>query len=154
MNNVQIAGSVIPAMSLQAIDKVRELTEIFKEAPQYALETNHIIHGGMYSRTITMPAGHVLTGSLVKVNTLLIINGHVTAYLGDIGSAEFNGYGVVPASAGRKQAFISHADTDITMIFATDATSVEEAEAELTDEADMLVSRSDTGSNNVLITGE
>lgn len=154
MSSVQIADSGIPAMSARAIDKVRELTEIVKAAPQYALETNHIIHGGMYSRTITMPAGHVLTGSLVKVNTLLIINGHVTAYLGDIGSAEFNGYGVVPASAGRKQAFISHTDTDITMVFATEATSVEEAEAELTDEADMLVSRSDTGSNKVLITGE
>ena len=154
MNSVQIADSGIPAMSQRAIDKVRELTELVKAAPQYALKTNHIIHGGMYSRTITMPAGHVLTGALVKVSTLLIINGHVTAYLGDIGSAEFKGYGIVPASAGRKQAFISHTDADITMVFATEATSVEEAESEFTDEADMLLSRSIIGSNNVLITGE
>ena len=154
MSNIQRAEARIPAMSPRAVGRVEELTDMVRAAPQLALATRHIIHGGMYSRTIMLPAGHILTGSLVKVSTLLVINGHVTAYLGDSGAAEFKGYGVLPASAGRKQAFISHTDTDLTMVFATDATSVEEAEAAFTDEGALLVSRSDLASNDILITGE
>lgn len=153
MNSLQDSAPRISAMSQHAVDNVRKLEAVLRESPQFELETRHVIHGGMYSRTIRMPAQHILTGTLVKVPTLLIISGHVTVYLGD-GHAELIGYGVVPASAGRKQAFVSHMDTDISMVFCTSAKTVSEAEAELTDEVDLLVSRSDQGSNFITITGE
>jgi hypothetical protein len=60
---------------------------------------------------------------------------------------------VLPAAAGRKQAFLAQADSHITMIFATAARSVAEAEREFTDEADNLVSRR-AGGNRIVITGE
>ena len=39
------------------------------------------------------------------------------------------GYHVIPASAGRKQVFVAHADTDLTMLFPSHAATVEDAEA-------------------------
>ena len=153
MNNVQTVGSRIPAISPEAVGKVEALADFAREAPQYPIETEHVIHGGMYCRTIMLPAGYILTGTLVKVPTLLTINGCVTVYLGDEGSAEIAGHAVLPASAGRKQAFVSHTYTYISMVFSTDARSIEAAEAEMTDEADILISRS-IGTNTIVITEE
>tara|TARA_R110000787_G_scaffold31625_1_gene83782 strand:+ start:433 stop:852 length:420 start_codon:yes stop_codon:yes gene_type:complete len=139
-------------MSSAALNKVRALEQFVKAAPQYAVETHHVIHGGMYCRTIMLPAGHVLTGALVKVPTLLTISGCVTVYLGDSGSVEIEGHAVLPARPGRKQAFVSHTDTHISMTFATSAQSVDAAEEAMTEEADNLMSRSNT--NTVLVTGD
>ncbi len=154
MNNVQTIESRIPPMSAEAVNKVEQLTEFVKAMPQFPLETHHVIHGGMYCRTITMPPNHVLTGALVKVSTILVINGVATCYIGEETIAEIAGYGVISASAGRKQAFVSHSKTDISMVFPTNAKTVFQAEQEFTDESDLLLSRSDIGSNIVTITGE
>ena len=56
------------------------------------------------------------------------------------------------ARAGRKQIFVTRKPTVITMIFRTDAQTVEQAEAEFTDEAELLMSRQ-SDSDLVLITG-
>ena len=60
------------------------------------------------------------------------------------GPLELHGYNVVPASAGRKQAFVALTDTHLTMIFATDARDVDAAEREFTDEFDKLMTRRET----------
>jgi hypothetical protein len=60
---------------------------------------------------------------------------------------------VIPASAGRKQVFVSRSTVTITMLFPTLARTVEEAEAEFTDEAAGLLSRRQDA-NTVVITGE
>ena len=153
MNALIKTGTHIPAMSPAAIAKVRLLEAMVAEQPQYELHTNHTIHGGVYTRTIRLPAAHILTGALIKASTTLIVSGHVTVYVNGH-PIELVGYNVLPASAGRKQAFHAHQDTDITMIFATKAATVEEIEAEFTDETGLLVSRKDHGSNTVTITGE
>lgn len=140
-----------PAMSDEAVGKVRELEERALTAPQVEVETWHVLHAGMYARTIRIPAGVVLTGALIKRATLLVFHGHASVFIGD-GEIELAGHHVIPASAGRKQAFIAHAVTDLTMLFPTTAATVEEAEAEFTDEADRLLSRH--GVNHITITGE
>ena len=66
---------------------------------------------------------------------------------------DVEGYRVLPASANRKQAFRSRGAFIITMLFPTDAKTVEEAEREFTDEFELLLShRQDL--NTVTITGE
>tara|TARA_R110000796_G_scaffold13731_1_gene44202 strand:- start:1243 stop:1566 length:324 start_codon:yes stop_codon:yes gene_type:complete len=107
----------------------------------------------MYSRTVRIPAGCAITGAVIKISTLLIIRGNATVYNGDA-PVTVTGYAVLPASAGRKQAFVAHEDTDITMVFATQASSVEEAEDLFTDEGHTLASRHDPSSNTIIITGE
>lgn len=149
-----IAGAVrasLPAMSGEAIAKIRKLEEVNARLDQVRIATQHLIHAGMYARTIEIPAGCLLTGALVKRATILIVEGDVTIATGEE-AVHLVGYHVIPASAHRKQAFVAHRATRLTMIFPTAAQGVEEAEAEFTDEADRLFSRG--GENVVNVTGE
>jgi len=153
MNDLAVVRNAIPAMSDEVISKVRTLEQTVFEQEQLALVTNHLLHGGLYMRTIKMLAGSVLTGALVKIPTTLIVNGVVSVYMGDK-TKLFSGYNVIPASGGRKQAIYAYADSDLTMVFPTAAKTIQEAEEEFTDELDMLVSRNNPDSNVVVITGE
>lgn len=144
--------SAIAPMTPEAIDKVRQLEARTAELEQVEIPTDHVLHGGMYARTIKIPAGVLLTGAHIKRATTLVISGHVTVFVG-AGTIEINGYQVLPASAGRKQAFLAHADTFVTMLFPSEAASVEAAENEFTDEADRLLSRRQA-CESITITGE
>src|SRR6185503_3455492 len=94
----------------------------------------------MYTRTIHLAPEVVLAGALVKVPTMLIVCGKTAVFTGE-NWIELEGYHVIPARAGRKQIFVTREDTCITMIFRTDAKTVEQAEEEFTDEAKDLMSR-------------
>lgn len=142
----------LPAMANEAIAKVRDLEAQASQQPQVDIETLHLIHAGMYQRTIKIPAGAMITGALVKVSTSLVVSGDCFVYIGDE-TIRLTGYHILPASAGRKQAFVAVADTYLTMSFATDATSVEQAEAQFTDELHLLASRR-SDLNMHMITGE
>jgi len=142
----------IAPMTPEAIDKVRQLEARTAELEQVEIPTDHVLHGGMYARTIRIPAGVLLTGAHIKRATTLVISGHVTVFIG-AGTIEITGYQVLPASAGRKQAFLAHADTFVTMLFPSEAASIEAAETEFTDEADRLLSRRQA-CESITITGE
>ena len=153
MTGLAVSDSRIPAMTAQAIDKVRELEAITRDLPQVEISTDHVLHGGMYGRTICIPAGVVLTGVFIRVPTLLVFDGNATVNAGD-DTTTLVGYHVLAASAHRRQAFLAHADTRLTMVFATQAKTVAEAEAEFTDEAHLLFSRKPGAVNRINITGE
>lgn len=143
----------VPATGEPAIAKVRELERVISTAPQSELQTDHVLHGGIYTRTVKLPAKAVVSGALIKVATTLILSGDCTVYLGNE-SVRVVGYCVMAASGGRKQAFLAHKDTYLTMSFPTDAQTIEQAETEFTDEAHLLMSRCDLGINTMTITGE
>lgn len=125
-----------------SLEKLRKLeTEVLK-LPQVSIETKHAFHANMYARTCKVPAGVLMTGALIKIATLLVIEGDCIVYVDDH-PVRMNGYNVLSASAGRKQAFLALKDTYITMIFPTKAATVEEAEDEFTDEAGNLQTRRD-----------
>lgn len=153
MFDVAVLQNRIPAMSEVAIDNVRQLETYTLKAPQSEIPTSHIIHGGMYARSIMIPAGVVLTGALIKVATVLIVHGDCIVYIGDE-AKQLSGYQVFAASAGRKQAFVAKTDTYLTMIFSTDAKTVTEAEEWFTNEAHLLMSRHVDAENHVVVTGE
>jgi glyoxylate utilization-related uncharacterized protein len=139
-------------MTADEIAKVRALESVLAGLPQLDLETIHTLHGGIYTRTIMMPAGSMLTGALVKIQTTVIVQGECTVFIGGR-AVELSGYTVCPAGAGRKQAFAATSDTFITMMFPTSAQTVEQAETELTDEHDLLSSHSESNRNLIAITG-
>ncbi len=87
-----------------------------------------------------MPAGMAFTSVLIKIPTLLVVNGECWVLSGDKWG-HINGYAVLPASAHRIQAYVTIEKTEITMIFPSNAKTVEEAEAEFTDESADLLSR-------------
>ncbi|MDR2195652.1 MAG: hypothetical protein LBE50_03475 [Gallionellaceae bacterium] len=143
----------LPAMNDAAMEAARRVEAWAREQPdQVWMATHHVIHGGMYARTVRIPAGVAIVGVTVKCTTLLVFAGCATVYIGD-DTVEIEGYGVIPASAGRKQVFVARTDTFLTMLFPTEARTVEEAENEFTDAADTLMSRNG-GHNEIVITGE
>jgi hypothetical protein len=148
MSDVTVVGG-IPAMSDAAIAQVRALEAEALKLPQVDIATSHVFHAGVYARTIVIPAGVLLTGALIKCATLLIVSGEVFVFLDDEGATGFSGYTVLPASAGRKVAFFARTDTHLTMIFATDAADVAEAEGEFTGEPELLLSRLPGAANTV-----
>ena len=138
--NLAIQTHHLPVMSREAIAKVYRLEEALSHLPQVELETTHVLHAGVYLRTVRVPAGVVVTGALIKIATTLVVSGAGIVFIGDE-TLDISGYHVIPASAGRKQAFLAHTDTDITMLFHTHATTVGQAEDEFTDESDRLQTR-------------
>jgi hypothetical protein len=145
-------AGVVPATSPAGLDLVNQIEKRVLETPQLKLITRHVIHAGVYSRTICVLKGTVMTSALIKVPTTVTICGDASMLVGDAREVRVKGYEVVAASAGRKVAYIAHEDTYITMSFKTNARSVHEAEAEFTDEHERLMSR--RGVNEVVITGE
>lgn len=154
MNNIVEMRARVPAMADQAIAKVRAIEAQLATLPQADIRTHHVLHGGTYARTIKIPSGVMLTGALIEVATTLIVQGDCHVFIGEDQVAHLSGYNVIAASAHRKQAFMAVTDTWLTMVFATDATSVEQAEEEFTREAELLMSRQYGHENTIIITGE
>lgn len=138
----------INRMSTADIAAVCELEAASLKRPQVEIITSHVLHAGVYARSIVIPAGTLLTGAIIKCATLLIIQGEVMIYL-DGGGVEFSGYNVLPAAPYRKMAIVAKTDTNMTMLFATGATTIAEAEEAFTDEVDTLISRRVPSSNRI-----
>lgn len=143
----------IAPMTDTAINKVRKLEAEMLKMEQLPIVHHHVLHGGMYARSIMIPSGALLTGVLIKVATILIISGHVKVFKGGT-TEELIGYNILPASAHRKGAFLALSDTFMTMLFPTKAETVAEAEEEFTDEYERLTSRLEGAINPTIITGE
>ncbi len=153
MGELQISGQQIGPMSEEAIDRVRRLEAETLKMPQVDLAYDHVLHGGVYARSTMLPAGMLLTSVPIKIPTILIVQGDAMIYVGTDQPIHVLGYRVLPAAAGRKSAVYARLDTWMTMLCRTNATSVAEVEAELTDEADRLSSRRRAANNHIRITG-
>ena len=143
----------IPRTCEEVVRSVDALEQAFKLNEQTVIPTHHVLHGGMYARTITIPAGIAITGALIKRATLLIVEGQGMVYAGE-GGRKINGYKVFSASAHRKQVFVAETDLNMTMVFPTSAKTIDEAEQEFTDDFESLWSRNPDAVNHVNITGE
>jgi hypothetical protein len=138
-----------PETTLKKLQTVQNLMLAGEQVP---IPTDHVLHAGMYVRTITMPPGTVLMGALVKIPTVVTVVGSAKVYVGD-GWTEVGGVTVLPARAGRKQIFVSLTHLVVSMAFPTQAKTIEEAEKAFTDEHQLLLSHTQD-MNTVRITGE
>lgn len=127
----------IPPLSPVALDLVRKMESLVREMPQAPFKLDHLLHAGMYARTVTLPPG-LWTGALVKEDTILIVIGDATLYVGEDEPLRISGVTVLPASAGRKAAFVAEGHVTMIMLAVCAARTVPEAEALLTDEAHIL----------------
>ena len=100
---------------------------------------NHL-HAGVYSRTILLKKGVAASGVLIQVPTQLVISGDVTMNDGTT-LRRITGYHVLECGAGRMQTAYAHADTRMTMFYASKAATVDEAEDEFTNEPENLQTR-------------
>ena len=130
----------IPATPDRALEAIRAWEKRALMQKQVALQTTHNLHAGIYSRTVRIPAGVVITGTLIKIPTVLTIVGSMQI---SIGSAiyEIDGLTTFDCEPGRKQIMAAKTECFVTMAFASSAKTVAEAEEEFTDEAASLLSR-------------
>jgi hypothetical protein len=142
----------LPPTAPDVLEKVIAAQDICLRREQVPIKTDHVIHAGMYARTITMPPNVLLVGTLIKRPTTVITVGSAKILVGQ-DWADVDGYQVLPGSAHRKQIFFSRGSFIVTMIFPTSAKTVEEAEKEFTDETELLLSRRQD-LNTITITGE
>lgn len=152
MNGALVRGGVLPPTSPESLEKISIVEERIREYPQIEFQTEHVFHAGMYARTVRIAPYVTFTGVLVKVPTLLIAQGTFEVTIDDE-FVRFSGYNVIPASAFRKQVYITLSEVILTMIFPTDAKTVEEAESQFTDETSSLLSRTQDR-DVVIVTGE
>lgn len=143
----------LPPSTPEAIDKVRILAEGLQQLPQTPFVTEHLLHGGLYTRTIRLPADTVCAAVLIKLPTVLILQGDCEVWSNDELICT-HGYSVLPGSAGRKIAFVTRSDVAMSMIFPTAAKTVDEVQREFTDEHELLVPLDRADAHQVLITGE
>lgn len=138
-----------PAM----LEQLAEVNKLILACPQIDLATEHLIHGGMYARTIRLETDTKMMGSLIRLATVLIVHGKCSVLIGNE-RVELTGYNIIPGCTGRKQLFWTHGPVEMTMIFPTSSRTVEEAEDEVFSEADQLMSRKDGDGDQVTITGQ
>lgn len=151
--DVVVHKAGIPAMSAQALDAVSRLTTELLKMEQAPFKTRHTLHAGMYARTVTLAPG-LWTGTHVTRGTILIIIGEALVYIGQDEPLPVSGVTVLPASAGRKQAFLAKTEVTLVMVATFKAGTVAEAEASLTDELDLLSPLDDASKHHIDQTGE
>ena len=151
MNQLTVENT-LPATTGEYLEKVCAVEERVRAMAQITVRTEHVLHAGMYARTVRLEANVLIVSVLIKVPTIIIVHGHARVFAGT-GWYDIEGYSVVPASAGRKQIYVTLEPTEITMLFPTKAKTVEQAEAEFTDEFENLISRH-SDNDLFVITGE
>lgn len=157
MSELLIPANTLPPVQAGLLENLRALQEKMRERPQIHPQMEHVLHAGMYARTCRLDAGVAIVSVLIKIPTMLIVRGGAHVFAGDRWY-RIEGYQCMPASAGRKQVYVTFEPTEITMVFPSRARTVEEAEAEFTDEAAALLSRRQDQQNNgggdvVIVTG-
>lgn len=140
MNDISVC-SKMPPVTPETIAFARSVEAEALKQEQVHIDTEHVFHAGMYARTIMVPAGVLITNVEIKIPTILITSGDVLVSGGPDGFTRFAGHHVLEGQAGRKQVFYALADTWMTMLFPTNAKTVDAAEHEFTDEFDLLGSR-------------
>lgn len=139
-------SNIAPISSIQTMTSTQ--IEIARQAENYIKEnleqlicvTEHTLHSGVYTRTVFMPKGSVSAGVVISVPTTLILQGKMAIYIGDE-VKHIDGYNVITALGNRKQIAYAIEDSYATLIFKTNAKTIIEAEQEMTEECDRLMSR-------------
>jgi len=142
---------VLSAPSSEVLDKIAQASDLIRQFPQVEVPTSHLLHGGMYARTIHRGPGIVAVGSVILRATILIVSGDCTLLDGSGHRLDLHGYNVLPGLPGRKSLSLTHGEVSMTMIYPTSARTVEEAEEEIFGEAADLASRRDGNPNLVTI---
>lgn len=130
----------IPANSKDELELFDKAIERMNKQDPIEIPTKSFIHAGLYCRTCLVPKGGVIAGALIKIPTVLFVSGDCTFTAGNE-TVHLKGTRIFRASPGRRQFFVAHEDTLISMSFATEAKTLNECEREFTDEYEQLISK-------------
>lgn len=147
------AHFALPSLTPEKDTLMTAIKERAQALPQVALKTHHVIHAGLYCRTVQIPAGIFIVGAKIIKPTLVTICGSARLFEGSIDQyTDISGYAVIPGEKNRRMLMLALTDVSLSMTFVTSATTVQEAEQEFTDEYEELLSHQNN--NEIIITGE
>jgi hypothetical protein len=121
-------------------DKIDQYEAIVGQMPQVDLKTTHAVSGGVYSRTIFIPAGVSLVGATHSKDHINIMFGDITVTT-DTGMKRLTGYNVFATKAGMRRVGYAHADTYWTSVIHTTETEISKIEEDITPDSHKLQTR-------------
>jgi len=127
-------------MELSTRAGVERLQAALGALPQVDVQTSHVLAGGIYARSITVPAGASLVGATHKRDHITVMQGDITVWNEGV-AQRYTGSHTFPTKAGAKRAVYAHADTVWTTLCRTDETELEAIEADLVEDAEHLQTR-------------
>jgi hypothetical protein len=115
-------------------DKIQILQTELAKMPQYEPLTKHTFHAGMYCREVFRHAGVLVVGKVHKKEHFYLIAGGTVAITTDDGVQVVTGPHLLCCKPGTKRAVYAETDALCMSFHCLDATTVEDAEAELVED--------------------
>ena len=125
--DVTYSGVLAPSVRKQ----VEALQAEMLKFPQFEPPTEHMFHGGMYCRQVSIPAGCTIVGKKHKQDHFLMIMSGEVRIVDDGEAQTIQAPMLVKCIAGVKRAIHAVTDTVFMTFHATDAVTVEQAEEAL-----------------------
>jgi len=131
-NEVQLAFQAIKdATPAEVRERIEQFELACKAMPQVELEVKHYFANGLYMRELFIPAGTTGTGAVhLHEHISMIVSGDITV-MSEHGNVRIKGPTIRVMKPGTKHVAFAHEDTVWVTAHATDAKTVEEAEARL-----------------------
>ena len=104
------------------------LEGVMRQMPQVTIEPTHAFAHGLYSRSILIPKGTLLTGKVHKQDDLQIMVYGDCAVKTELGEKRLQGFHMFPSKAGYKQIGLAHEDTLWVTVHATTETDLDRLE--------------------------
>lgn len=125
----QLASDIVDSVELR--HKIERLESAMLQMPQVDLPVKHYFADGMYAREMFIPAGTVLTGAVHLFEHINVCAKGDISVLTEDGAKRVKAPATMIARPGTKRVGYAHEDTIWITFHATDAKTVEEAEAKL-----------------------
>lgn len=120
----------LPAESFAAFETIEALEHVMVDSGAcYYVEPSHAFHDGLYTRTITVPAGSIMTGHRhLDQHVVILSQGEITVWADGEPHRRLTAPCMFTVEAGSRRVGLTHADTVWTTVHITPLTDVEEWE--------------------------
>ena len=121
-------------------EKVERFTRELAKLPQVpAFKTEHELYGGMYARTMHIPAGVIAVGRTHKHDHYFMCVSGEAAICSEEGTRTFRAGDFIKSSAGVRRLGFAITDTILRTIHRTDCMSIDDLEDDLIDEDEICL---------------
>lgn len=123
--------AIRPMVSVTSRAQVERLQHEMEKFPQVELPPEHFFANGMYARKLSRPAGTLIAGKVHKhEHFFMLMTGDLEVWTED-GMKRIGPGTVIVSKPGTKRITLAHADSIAITVHRTDATDLDDIEAEI-----------------------
>jgi hypothetical protein len=115
---VNSGGVIAKTDQVWTQEKIFELEEEILQLPQVNMLTTHDFCHGVYARTLSIPAGVILTGAIHKDESFFVVRSGVLLVTTDTGTVQVGSGFMMVTKPGTKRAGIALTDCEVTTFHA------------------------------------